>query len=289
MKSPLLTMCVLFIFTLVLVDPVAWAQVNRAESNVHIATGDSYFSAKNLNAYINELKATPGETGEFYFAEAKARGECAIFGINPSYVRDAIQGMETNPDIPHAKIRIAMLRRLETRCSGFPETGTHDVSEIPTLYARAALDGSVPAAAHNLVMSSFRTPVAISRRRTIAIIETKNPVAVFELSTLFANNTLRLQTDALINSRESAIAWRLVACKLGLDCSYTSALVQQACLSGGPCGRGSYIENVENDKVSPSRFGEITKAATQILRAVQRNDVTNIIAVGANSVSSQNG
>jgi hypothetical protein len=227
----------------------------------------------------------PQAAGDLFLAEAKARQECGVFGVTPSYADDAIRSLKRS-DSPYAQIRIAMYQRLKERCQGFSNVTTSDRLETQSLYEKAAKKGNIEAIAHNLVNSAGAMADSVVRIRALAIIHTKNPAAIFELAKLFEEqSSLKLITDLNLNAEESAIALRLVACDLGYDCSYSSSLTQQLCLFGGLCGRGGYRENLQDAGITPHQFDMVVTAENRLLGAIRNGSIDHLIIAQTSGVS----
>lgn len=269
--------CSLALCAIVFVSGTGWAQYS---STAYSSPSKNYSSAKNLSAYINQLKLNPNSKGELYVAEAKAIEECGAFKVRPAYAENMIHYLR-NTNSEYSQVRIRMYERLKNRCQGLSLTTALGEKDIPTLYKEAADKGNIEAIAHNLVENSVTMPSSEVLTRAIGIISTKNPSAIFVLSNLFgANGPLTLTNGINLGPSQSVIAWRLVACDLGFDCSPSSSFVQQSCLFGGLCGTGGYRENIQNAGVPPQQYENIVAAENEILLAVRNGSINKFIIAG---------
>lgn len=278
-------------WTTALVATGALAKPTTPDASNLKTQAQSYNSATNLNAYINKLRLKSNGTGDFYVAEAKAMSECWIFASNPSYANDNIRHFQhlKGDGYPYAQTMISMYERLNQRCQNFApgmvlyQSSTDSLNhKIHSLYARAAAMGNVEAIAHNLIESASSGDIDNNTVliRALGVIRTKNPAAIFELSELFGiGGPLKLTNNTYRDPKLSVTAWRFVACDLGLDCSASSALIQQQCLSAGPCETGDYRDNIRQSELTPSQFTETVKIENQLLEAIHNGNIAHFVTV----------
>jgi|GEM_PF-2683976 len=226
----------------------------------------AYNSSANLRSLLDSLQGDSSKKRDYDLVKAKAFEECFIFTRQPNYANDVVQSRKAmNKGSPDVLQKFA--DTLTQRCRDVANSGPISLKESKSLYAEAAKEGSPEAMAHQLrstlVLGQDKTSIDDLRSKSIDLINTGDPAAIFELSGAFGSNSKF--SGAAVGSEKATAAWQLVACDMGLDCSANSALIAGACLNGGMyCEPGDLRYNMQQGQFSPSDYEEVLALETAI-------------------------
>jgi len=246
-------------------EPAPTKQITAAPSAA------SYNSSTNLRSLLDSLQGDASKKRDYDLVKAKALEECFIFTRQPNYANDVVQSRKAmNKGSPDVLQKYA--DTLTQRCRELASSGPISVKESKNLYADAAREGSPEATAHqlrsSLVLGQATDSIDVLRSKSIDLINTGDPAAIFELSGAFGSNSKF--SGAAVGSEKATAAWQLVACDMGLDCSANSALLASACLNGGMyCEPGDLRFNMQQGQFSPTEFEEVIALETTIYNQIK--------------------
>ena len=259
--------------------PVAGAPAAGAPEK-ETAKRHDYGSADDLDAYIRDLQSTTLDKSAAPLAQAKAIEECFALTTSPDYAAGLVRQTKEISFPGHDKIVPvieAYANRLVQRCAKFVANNSFSRAKLEERYAQAADLGSTEAIAHRLngdVAFSQMSPTGDSFTSddilpiVRGLVASKDPGTIFVLSENFGEG-MPLNGVA-VGDRRAVAAWELVACDLGLDCSFGSLILRLYCLNGGMyCGPGGLRANMLQQAFSPDDFTEVQRLERLIYSALK--------------------
>lgn len=251
-----------------------------AASSQSAVKDDGYGNAASVDSYINKVTFRPTATpGELEVSQAKAIDECGAIMINPHYVRLETARIHSTHG-KFSQFRLQALQQLQARCQKFAFSTRLDPADSMKLYNQAANKSNPEAIAHNLAWGNYikKLPLSSQKSKTLYVINSGSPAALFALSPVLGEHgPFTLTPGGEIGTSASSMAWQLVACDRGLNCSANSPVVQSACLSLGICGQGDYRENLKFSGVSPATYEYVTQVELRINKALADHGVQALL------------
>lgn len=244
---------------------------------------DEYGTTKNINQYINEVSTRSTGNGDLELSQAKAIEECSLYVINKNYAIIEIANLRTNGG-KYADLRIAALQDQSNRCKDFSFISKLKSGDVTALFDKAAAQGNVEAIAHNIAWGTNVAKLSQKKAKEIiiSIINSGNASALFAIAPLMEDGDLfRPTVGKEVGTPISTYAWQLVACDHGVNCSASSPVTQQMCLSLGLCGPGDFRFNLQSSAVTPSDYAQIVLAEKAINSSINSGTVQNFLNLAA--------
>jgi hypothetical protein len=219
-----------------------------------------------------------GSVEGFYFA-ARILDDCfdvAEHGID-SVVRSFVGNLPL--DAPGKGEQIAAFRQLVEPCYGF-DGRTIRPAEIELLYAAGAYQGDPRSIAH-LLGSAGIDRVTESIQKARVLLEHRDPYVIAGVSNFLAGLYAQghvIDGNALDPSQNApvAMAWTLVACDFGAECSTSNNDVLRACAHGGLCEVHSLEDLFRLTLVDDETYRRGQYYRERILLALQRRDFASL-------------
>jgi hypothetical protein len=204
-------------------------------------------------------------------AYAAARSECLALSVNPNFA-DAYRN-STERRIPGY-----MLDDYVERCRNLASSEKIDIADIRKLRKRAAAGGDMTALAQQFTSQAPSLPADQASKMMRDIVESGDPYAVSELSTILAADS-SANFSSFAGSEMYSDAWQLVACDLGMDCGPRSYIVRQMCMFGGRCGTtgGGFREVLSQVVLSPQAFQSAEQTEALIVQAIKNGNFDSIV------------
>jgi hypothetical protein len=241
-----------------------------------VGSASSFEQADDLYALDGNLLAS--KSADSLWLRSKIANYCAPYGLNPvGFTADteilAQHAKAANPEaIKTARTRIAH------RCRGFNIPGAAENFKRNTLLAhkvRAAKAGNLAAEAALLSDNSpLSANPAYIKELIDRVIESKDPDAFLSLSTAMGVRASGEERffGAFSGTENASLAWQLAACRTGLDCSNSGAIMTMYCVNGGMCTTDANLESLFfNHLVSPAQARDIREITSQILSQGKNN------------------
>ena len=173
-----------------------------------------------------------------------------------------------------ANYRKAALERVNSRCKTFAMTTKLTQADIGNLLQKSAAAGNVQAMARSLSMSLSGMPPDQAKEAAVTLVTSGDAQAIFEISNSFGENgPFKADEGGVIGSIASDVAWRLVACDQGMDCSSTGSFTNMACIAGGVCGPGDYRTNVQYSNFPSGTYEQALQIEALINAAISNGTV----------------
>jgi len=253
------------------------ASVSSSTGSRKAIPSTDYSTAKNINAYIASLSSASSPPGTLEIAQAKAWDECGSLIARPNSGKLYIADLQANGG-KYAEFRIKALQQIDERCKDFAFTTQLKRNDVENLYKNAAKEGNAEAIARNLTNGISTTPADKVQKEVMQVLSANDPAALFTAADAFSDRgPFEMTPGGEVGTTNSKYAWQLAACDQGMDCSASSAVVNQSCIYMGICGPGDYRTNVQYSAVSPANYQEITKAENNINRAIADGNVQSLL------------
>ena len=258
-------------------DSKSVAKASDAKTlSVAASKSEAYSRATNLDDYIRELSVSAPTPGEVEFAQVKVWDECGAMKITPDIFEKQIAFTNSGAyaAIKGANYRKASMERINSRCKAFAMTTKLTQTDVGNLLQKSAAAGNVEAMARALAMGINAMPPDQAKDAAVTAVSSGDPGAIYEMASSFGPNGPFAPTDGgEIGTIPSDIAWRLVACDRGMDCSSTSWLANAACVNEGVCGPSDYRTNVQYSNFPPGTYQQALQIEAQINAAISDGTV----------------
>jgi hypothetical protein len=234
-----------------------------------LSLAGKFNSTADLRAFADSLRerAKAGDAEATYYI-SRTLDYCRDYSLNPAgYQRDT-DNLQSSTNV--ASSYKTVRERVMSRCRGYttPNSRITRPDIIGTLQT-AAKQGSLAAEA---TLFTHGEPVSTDQHYVSDLVnrvmESRNPDAYLAISDAMGTRLSGSEGSMgnIAGSPNAPLAWQLAACRLGLDCSGTGALVTQYCANGGVCGNFQNLEGlIYNGLVSQSDAKLIDGMVAEIL------------------------
>ncbi|MBS0463072.1 MAG: hypothetical protein JSS41_11445 [Proteobacteria bacterium] len=229
--------------------------------------------SRDLFALVQELKpiADAGDaTAKTLIADAYL--ECYGVMLDPaSRNMGAKLALQKNPSLD-AYIN-ELLANQQARCGRFVKSDIGGMSNIMSMYSKAAGSGNAEASAMKLTYSNIDSIPEEELGKAVAnILNSGDPDAIAALSGLMG---LRAENHAQAFGASSGTivqqySWLLAACQMGANCGSNSQMVVGYCLHGGLCGASSVQQVISQWLLSPADYQTAQANSHQIVANLTR-------------------
>lgn len=239
-------------------------------------------NADDVKTAIANLQTSGASNSDIELANAKAIDECRPIKNRPNYATEKVSQYEI-AGAKHLDTVRWYASDLVKRCTNFVSSAVVSRAAEEEAYAKAAVAGSIEATARRLRNDVLLSTVGGDdpltaddfKPQLMSLLETGDPNAIFQLSDVLGEGS-KLEGPAAGNAKTAA-AWVLVACDMGLDCTYGGSTLRQFCLNGGMyCGPGDLRQNMANSGFSPDDFSDITALERTIYAKVKSGNVSDL-------------
>ena len=237
----------------------------------------SFESSNNLAQLVRDLTAR-ANAGDAQAARAveQALDECAPLSLMPNLGQSFYTDEGRIPESRRGAA-LAHLARYRERCTEL--AGAEKITSQRLLDARqAASHGSDLVEQGRRLVESHSAMSAAEVKSTLRrIVESRDGEAIASISNAMAESQDERELfGPRSGSNMHAMAWKLVACDLGMPCGPTSALARQACLFHGACIQGDFREIVRFFHLSPWQYELALKEEREILRDIASGNFNEI-------------
>lgn len=195
---------------------------------------------QDLYAYARELEAAEraGDADAGWML-SRVHDYCAGYALDPAgYALDtrALDGMH----LPTSPALVAARERIGRRCAGFAPQDALDRDAILARRTAAAKAGSLAAEASLLALGQPLAEAASYKRGLLLrVLASRDPEAFLALAPAMgiAASGEEAFEDQVAGTRFTELAWQMAACRLGLDCGASGALMTSYCANAGICSR----------------------------------------------------
>lgn len=197
--------------------------------------------ANDLYSYLLELEAKARDgNADAMWMMSRVYDYCATYASNPAnYARDTdAVALATNQSSSSFRLLRA---KVAARCAGFARNNDAVTSQsIAEVRLEAAKKGSLPAEA---ALLAARQPLsqdpAYEKELVRRVQDSRDPEAYLALSeaTGVVASGRQESISSIYGAYNAELAWQLAACKVGLDCGPSSALMTMYCVNGGVCSQ----------------------------------------------------
>jgi hypothetical protein len=234
-----------------------------------------YERSRDLSAQLAELGFRIDQDDPPALAiAAEALLECSRYGGVFSSPSDIAVLNEQRSENGLAPIPWSMVDTWQQRCSDVDAamSAPDRAGRIHDLLERAQHAGAPLAMATQLLRQSPDAGIDETRAGMAAILRSRDPYAIFRMADLMVSN----RYGRYSGEPNARYAWQLVACDLGMDCSPTSAIVRESCMSGA-CAPGGYRDIVQQVLVSPAGFRQVLVLEQKILARYLAGDIDGLL------------
>jgi hypothetical protein len=229
-----------------------------------------------VDDYLRELAASNPAPGEVEYAQVRAWDECGAMKFVPDLYEKQIANIN-NGDMAGYKLanyRKAAMERSNSRCKAFAMTTKLTQVDAGNLLQKSAAAGNVEAMARTLAMAINAMPADQAKYAAVTAVSSGDPGVIYEMAISFGPNGPFATTEGgEIGTIPSEIAWYLVACDRGMDCSSTSWFATMACINLGTCGPGDYRTNVQYSNFPPGTYQQALQIEARINTAISDGTV----------------
>lgn len=247
-------------------------QVDASQAKTAAASRSAgYSKADDLDDYIRELSASNAAPREVELVQVKAWNECGAMKFVPDLYDKQIANINNGNMVGYklAHYRKAAMERSNRRCKAFAMTTKLNQTDVGNLLQKSAAAGNIEAIARTLAMGINAMPPDQAKDAAVTAIASGDPGAIYEMAISFGPNGPFATTEGgEIGTISSEIAWWLVACDRGMDCSSTSWFVDMACINLGTCGPGDYRTNVQYSNFPPDTYQQALQIEARINAAI---------------------
>lgn len=225
-------------------------------------TDDLYAFLQKLSPSVNA-----GDSDALWLV-SKVVDYCYGYGMNPAGFAADTDTLVGNASKEAAAAIKAARERMSSRCRGFAGRSDGNIFSRPASLVnkvRAAKAGSLAAEASLIVQNApLSTDAAYLGGLTQRIARSGDPEAYLAISDAMGVGAAGRQAAYGANSGSeiATYAWQLAACRRGLNCSSTGALMSMYCVNGGVCGPYNTFEDLLFNGLLPgsdrSRVNEMT-------------------------------
>ena len=204
-------------------------------------------SNSDLREFAESLRerAKAGDAEATYYI-SRTLDYCRDYSLNPAgYQRDT-ENLQAAAHV--ASSYRATRERVMSRCSGYATPNSRITrGDIIATLQTAAKQGSIAAEA---TLFTHGAPISTDQYYASGlvnrVIESRNPDAYLAISDAMGTRLSGNEGSMgkIAGSPNAPLAWQLAACRLGLDCSGTGALVTQYCANGGVCGNFQNLDGL---------------------------------------------
>lgn len=208
---------------------------------------------------------------------AQALDECSHLSVFPTF----IEGFKKTADAMPAARREAALAYAKVyhqRCEELVRAERITPDRLQSANEAASHGNDLVEQGRRLAATSSSMSASDVKDTLRRIVQSRNGEAIASIADAMAETSDdRELFGPYSGSTIQAMAWRLVACDLGLPCGPGSAIVRQACINGGKCIHGSYREVIRFFFLSPWEYELAVAEEGRILRDIYQGDVNLII------------
>ncbi|HET6546190.1 MAG TPA: hypothetical protein VFG55_05520 [Rhodanobacteraceae bacterium] len=234
-------------------------------------------AADDLDGLVADLsaRADEGEAAAMTLI-ATSIEECMRLRGNPGYADDLRDIRDRQMQLRGtAPIPLEFIDRYRSRCRNLALDPNATPLRARRLREQAAKLGDPLALAGRVAEHGDTMTDEALKQALMTIVASGNPYALAALAPELAV-TNRLGTYS--GGVEDALAWQLVACDLGMDCSPTSFVVRQACLVGAHCAFADFRSLVQNFLAAPASFRRILFLEQEILAILRSGNLQALFA-----------
>ncbi len=193
-----------------------------------------------LFAYSRELMAlaAAGDADAMWLLSL-VQDQCAGFAADPvGYAQDTrvIAGL----GLSNGNAMLSARQRIQQRCARFVPQDGFSLPTLVTQRTLAARAGSLAAEASLLAMDQpLQEGDDYRRDLVLRVLDSGDPFAYLAIAPAMgtAGSGRRETLGEVSGSDLSEIAWRIAACRLGMDCSADGTLMTNYCVNGGICSQ----------------------------------------------------
>lgn len=210
---------------------------------------------------------------------AEAYDTCMFVNQNAEQYRQRIEVRIQNEDTAEgAAVLENLLRRRLQDCAAVESGAPVAWKGMRLLYAQAAQGGDLPA---RLMEALFNPQPPLRPEQAAMLIEevvaSRDPAAVYALGDL-VGEVIGIQVaepyTPLDDAQAAGLAWKVAACRIGLDCGPESPPVSTLCLLQGWCYQGTYEEAIRKRLRTDARREALDRQVEAILRAMEASSPT---------------
>lgn len=191
---------------------------------------------------------------------------CSQYALNPEKYMKWIDSLVSR-EAGRGSASNDLAKRRDEQCRAVMSTGPVTYSDYTKWLMRSAESGNLVANAR-LMTRSINAPSPEDARKVAALaIAGKDGRALFETGELLA----RIQDGGAMNEYQAVsgpgigtYAWGVVGCRIGMDCTRTSNVMDAICINTGKCTYSSYEEFVRNELVPTGERGKLEEAVKYI-------------------------
>lgn len=234
----------------------------------------AFESSNNLAQLIRD--ATPQvAAGDAQAARivAQALDECAHLSIFPNFAEGIRKAASAAP-ADRRDATLAHLTRLQERCAELVSAEKITPEKLRSAFGTASQANDLVDQARRLVEASSAMSEADVKDTLRRIVESRNAEAIAVMADAMGeSHDDRELFGPRSGSDISVMAWKLVACDLGLPCGPDSALVRHECMARSKCLPGGYKEIVRFFYLSPWAYELAVEQERAILQEIAKSEI----------------
>lgn len=208
------------------------------------------------------------KTAQLNLSETYER--CAGYAAAPEKYLDNIRSLALADPSQEGQVRL-LADRVAEQCRIVVNADSLSGVVYQEWLMKAAQNGSLAANAR-LMTRSINTPKPENAKKVAELaLAGQDARAVFETGELMARIEDSTALGAYANVSGPGVgtyAWGVVGCRMGLDCSSGSNIMDSLCINTGKCGYSSYEEFVRREFVPAGEQGRLDQAIQFIANRV---------------------
>lgn len=230
----------------------------------------SYNSASNLATLVKGMQPQiDAGSPEALRLVALANDECFASQTTPNRAQNFREKFAAGLAEPQRSIALRHNDLEEQRCRDLVAEGKLTPTSARESLARAAAAGDLLASTMKLEEQWTEKSEDELKNSLRQIAASRDGEAIGAMATMLGVREDEPQVNGpFAGTHEDYLAWLLVACDLGRDCSENSRVMRQLCFVMGRCPQGNYRDFIRSSLATPSQFDSATVKEKTLLQLI---------------------
>ena len=230
----------------------------------------SYNAANNLASLVKSVQPqVDAGSPEALRLVALVNDECFASQATPNRAQNFREKFAAGLAEPQRSIALRHNDLEEQRCRDLVAEGKLTPASVRESLARAAAAGDLLAATMKLEEQWTEKSEDELKTSLRQIVASRDGEAIGAMATMLGVREEEPQVNGpFAGTQEDYLAWLLVACDLGRDCSENSRVMRQLCLVMGRCPPGNYRDFIRTSLATPSQFDTATVKEKTLLQRI---------------------
>lgn len=255
------------------VQPMAKPDSLPAAVTRRNALAAKFETATDLASFVDDLSgAVASGDGEAAHWTAMAYEDCFAFSVRPeaaSLFRAQARAMAE----PARSMALTHADNVERRCKNLIAREKIRSAKVFGLHAQARQGGDLAELAADLEKPAPDETAAQVKDTLRRIVSSRDAEAIGAIAQAMGTDHSDLQPafGPFAGGQSHLVAWQLVACTLGQDCSPTGRVMRNLCVTSSQCFAGSYQELMQQAYATPVEFARALQEQRTLLDLINRN------------------